>query len=93
MVLNRWKEYLKLSNTNLCFVDYGDVPTCNEEAEGLVLIRKQDGTNLSYRKVIICMQIGEGIYSWESLLTSSWGGYAPEKEYSSGSSFSEWWVK
>ena len=35
------------------------------------------------------MQTGDDIYSWESLLTTSWGGYAPEKEYSSGSSFSE----
>ena len=35
------------------------------------------------------MQTGDDIYSWESLLTTSWGAYAPEKEYSSGSSFSE----
>jgi len=39
--------------------------------------------NLSYRKVIICMQTGEDIYSWESLLTNSWGSYASKKVESS----------
>ncbi len=54
--------------------------------EGLVLIKKQDGANLSSRKVIICMQTGDDSFSWESLLSTSWGAYASEKEYNSGSS-------
>jgi len=32
------------------------------------------------------MQTGEDIYSWESLLTNSWGPYATNEEYNSGSS-------
>lgn len=64
----------------LPIIDNGEVPVCNAEEEGLVLIRKQDGTNLSSRKVIICMQTGDDSFSWESLLSTSWGAYAAEKE-------------
>jgi len=73
----------------LPIIDYGDVGVCDESQEGLVLIKKQDGANLSYRKVIICMQTGDDSFSWESLLSTSWGAYASEKEYNSGSSLSE----
>lgn len=64
-------------------VDNGDVEVCNADIEGLVLIKKQNGANLSYRKVIICMQTGEGVYSWETLLSSSWGSYATKEVKSS----------
>ena len=70
----------------LLIIDNGDVPSCNAEEEGLVLIRKYDGANSSYRKVIICIKTGADIYSWESLLSTSWGPYASQKEESSVSS-------
>jgi len=35
------------------------------------------------------MQTGDDSFSWESLLSTSWGAYASEKEYNSGSSLSE----
>jgi len=67
----------------LPIINTGNVPTCNAAEEGLVLIKKQDGVNLSSRKVIICMKTGEGIYSWESLLGTSWGSYASKEVESS----------